>query len=75
MAQEDFDDKVKGFSRLIDNPIVKYHFEEFCKRQGKMPAVKNIADCDVARRLFRNTKGMYCSLISGQWAVPLAVKE
>ena len=56
-SEEDFDDKVKGFSRLIDNPIVKYHFEEFCKRQGKMPAVKNIADCDVARRLFSEYEG------------------
>lgn len=56
-CEEDFDDKVKGFSRLIDNPIVKYHFEEFCKRQGKMPAVKNIADCDVARRLFSEYEG------------------
>ena len=56
-CEEDFDDKVKGFSRLIDNPIVKYHFEEYCKRQGKMPAVKNIADCDVARRLFSEYEG------------------
>ncbi len=56
-SEEDFDDKVKGFSRLIDNPIVKYHFEEYCKRQGKMPAVKNIADCDVARRLFSEYEG------------------
>ncbi|MBE6296798.1 MAG: TlpA family protein disulfide reductase [Bacteroidales bacterium] len=56
-CEEDFDDKVKGFSRLIDNPIVKYHFEEYCKRQGKLPAVKNIADCDVARRLFSEYEG------------------
>ena len=56
-SEEDFDDKVKGFSRLIDNPIVKYHFEEYCKRQGKMSAVKNIADSDVARRLFSEYEG------------------
>ena len=56
-CEEDFDDKVKGFSRLIDNPIVKYHFEEYCKRQGKLPAVKNIADSDVARRLFSEYEG------------------